>query len=166
MAAKWQQFTKEQLQEFINQSFSNCSFVKLMGYSGKGGNTAIVVEHIKETYPDLDFSHFTGQAWNRGKTKEKDGITIGQEKYTLEEVFTQNSPVTQKGLRGYVHRHNVLPYKCVCCGCDGSWMGGTISLELHHINGINNDNRVENLEYLCPNCHALTDNYRGLNKKE
>ena len=40
---------------------------------------------------------------------------------------------------------------------------GIISLEIDHINGDNNDNRIENLHYLCPNCHALTDSYRGKN---
>ena len=42
-------------------------------------------------------------------------------------------------------------------------MGKPIALELHHINGIKNDLRIENLLILCPNCHALTDNYRGKN---
>ncbi|WP_083937631.1 HNH endonuclease [Hymenobacter aerophilus] len=45
------------------------------------------------------------------------------------------------------------------------WVGEPIPLELHHINGINNDHRLENLQLLCPNCHALTDNYRGKNQK-
>lgn len=38
-----------------------------------------------------------------------------------------------------------------------------IALELHHINGIKDDLRIENLQILCPNCHAFTDNYRGKN---
>ena len=38
------------------------------------------------------------------------------------------------------------------------------SLELHHINGVKDDLRIDNLQILCPNCHALTDNYRGKNK--
>ena len=42
-------------------------------------------------------------------------------------------------------------------------MGKPIALELHHKNGIKNDLRIENLEILCPNCHAFTDNYRGRN---
>jgi len=66
-------------------------------------------------------------------------------------------------LRGYVTRHNILEYKCEKCGCDGHWQNGIISLEIDHINGDNKDNRIENLHYLCPNCHALTETYRGRN---
>ena len=87
------------------------------------------------------------------------------EKYTLKEVFVKNSPVTQKVLRGYITRHNVIPYICKICGCNGEWQGGEISLELHHEDGDNTNNEISNLSYLCPNCHALTENYRGLNKK-
>lgn len=137
-----------------------------MGYSGAGGNTHNVVVAIKNKYPDLDFSHFTGQAANKGQTKQTNPNLGSKEKYTLDEVFTTNSLITQKVLRGYVERHNVIPYRCSICGCTGEWQDGCISLELHHKNGDNTDHRIENLEYLCPNCHALTDNYRGLNKKK
>lgn len=43
------------------------------------------------------------------------------------------------------------------------WMGEPIALELHHVNGVKDDLRIENLQILCPNCHAFTDNYRGRN---
>lgn len=66
-------------------------------------------------------------------------------------------------MRGYVERHNLLEHKCVNCGCDGSWQGGTISLEIDHIDGDNTNNELSNLRYLCPNCHALTETYRGRN---
>ena len=87
------------------------------------------------------------------------------EKYTLNQVFVKNSPVTQKVLRGYIIRHNVIPYICKICGCNGEWQGGQISLQLHHEDGDNSNNEISNLSYLCPNCHALTDNYRGKNKE-
>jgi hypothetical protein len=45
------------------------------------------------------------------------------------------------------------------------WNDQKLSLHLDHINGINNDNRLENLRFLCPNCHSLTDNYCGKNRK-
>lgn len=50
--------------------------------------------------------------------------------------------------------------KCECCGRT-EWLGQPIALELHHLNGIRDDLRIENLQILCPNCHAFTDNYRG-----
>ena len=89
---------------------------------------------------------------------------MGNQKYTLKEILIKNSPVTQKVLRGYIKRHNVIPYKCDVCGCDGHWQNGQISLELDHIDGDNTNNEKENLRYLCPNCHALTETYRGRNK--
>lgn len=67
-------------------------------------------------------------------------------------------------MRGYVERHNLLDYKCQNCGCDGNWQGGLISLEIDHIDGDNSNNELSNLRYLCPNCHALTETYRGKNK--
>jgi len=51
----------------------------------------------------------------------------------------------------------------ICCSKD--WMGKPMPLELHHINGDRFDNRFENLQLLCPNCHALTDNYSGRGRK-
>ena len=163
---KWEKYTKEEIADFLKDSYSERAFVMKMGYAGAGGNIHLVCLAIQKKYPDLDFSHFTGQSWNKGKTKAEDSRIAGQEKYTLDEVFVENSPVSQKVLRGYVERHQIIPYRCSCCGGDGHWQGGEISLEIHHINGTNTDNRIENLQYLCPNCHALTDNYRGLNKKK
>ena len=89
---------------------------------------------------------------------------MSREKYTLNQILIKNSPVTQKVLRGYIQRHNIIPYQCDICGCDGTWQYGNISLELDHKDGDNKNNEVSNLHYLCPNCHALTNTYRGKNK--
>ena len=46
------------------------------------------------------------------------------------------------------------------CGIS-EWHGHSLVLQLHHINGNHNDNRLENLQILCPNCHSLTENFNG-----
>ena len=162
-----QKYTKEWLEELCAESYSLAEVLRKAGRKQAGGSQATLKKKIAEF--GIDTSHFTGQLWNKGKTKETDSRiaqqSANQEKYLLEEVFCENSPVTQKVLRGYIERHNVIKYKCQFCGCDGHWLDTEISLEIDHINGINNDNRVENLRYLCPNCHATTDTYRGKNIK-
>ena len=49
------------------------------------------------------------------------------------------------------------------CGNEGFWNGKKLVLQLEHKNGIHNDHRVENLCFLCPNCHSQTDTYSGKN---
>ena len=51
-----------------------------------------------------------------------------------------------------------VPYACTTCGIN-EWQGKPLTLHLDHINGINNDNRIENLRLLCPNCHSQTETY-------
>lgn len=86
-------------------------------------------------------------------------------KLTDDEVFKKrdrfyNIALLKKRLfdKGYKER------KCEICGIS-EWNEKPISLQIHHINGDNCDNRIENLQVLCPNCHSQTDTYCGRNKK-
>jgi 5-methylcytosine-specific restriction endonuclease McrA len=54
--------------------------------------------------------------------------------------------------------------RCARCGID-EWRGQPIALQLHHVNGHGQHNRLENLELLCPNCHAQTDTWGGRNRR-
>lgn len=152
-------YDKEWLTELCKDSYSYAEVLRKAGRQQGGGTQATLRKKIEEW--EIDISHFTGQRWQESPHQEKQEY---KEKYSLKEVFIENSPVTQKGLRGYVERHKIIEYKCQTCGCDGNWQNGIIALELDHINGNNTDNRIENLRYLCPNCHALTETYRGRNK--
>ena len=52
--------------------------------------------------------------------------------------------------------------RCEQCGIT-EWQGKSLVMHLHHINGDGHDNRLENIELLCANCHSLTDTYGGRN---
>lgn len=151
------------MQDFCNESFSYASLAEKIGYSKTGGSGIKAVKDMIQEL-NLDTKHFTGQLWNKGKTKEDDSRIPSAEKYSIEEIFIKNSPVTQKVMRGYVERHKLIEYKCNKCGCDGNWQDGKIALQIHHIDGDNKNNELSNLIYLCPNCHALTETYCGKNK--
>lgn len=153
------QYTKEWLSELCKESYSYAEVLRKAGRKQGGGTQATLKKKIVEYH--IDISHFTGQRWQSSPNQQKQQY---DEKYSLEEVFRLDSPVTQKVLKGYIKRYKILEYKCSFCGCDGHWQDGLISLEVDHIDGNNNNNEITNLRYLCPNCHALTDTYRGKNK--
>ena len=86
-------------------------------------------------------------------------------KWNNDDVYCQDSQFKRAGLRKRVISDNILPYKCAICGNTGFWNNMPLNLQIDHINGISNDNRIENLRWLCPNCHAQTDTYGGKNIK-
>ena len=57
-------------------------------------------------------------------------------------------------------KHN----RCELCGLT-QWLGEPLSMALHHVNGDGKDNRLENLQLLCPNCHSQTDNFSGRGRR-
>jgi 5-methylcytosine-specific restriction endonuclease McrA len=154
-----QAYTKEWLEELCKDSYSYAEVLRKAGRHG-GGSQTTLQKKIKEF--GIDVSHFTGQDWHSSPNQEPQK---GKEKYVLEEVFTKNSPISRNIVRNYIRRHNLIPYQCSNCGCDGHWQNGLISLQLHHIDGDNTNNELSNLTYLCPNCHALTETYCGKNVK-
>ena len=82
----------------------------------------------------------------------------------LNEVFKKfkkaEKPVSRATVRRWVLKKSAIPYKCNICGNEGYWHDMEMPLELHHCNGNNKDNRLENLVWLCPNCHSQTLNWR------
>lgn len=62
-------------------------------------------------------------------------------------------------------REGLKTNRCEGCGLV-DWQGQPITLALHHINGVRNDNRLENLQLLCPNCHSQTDTFAGRNYRQ
>lgn len=73
-----------------------------------------------------------------------------------------NSDLDRSSLRSYMLKNS--KYVCEICGNNGVFLGNPLTLQVDHINGINNDNRIENLRFLCPNCHSQQPTSFGKNK--
>ncbi len=147
--------TKAEYEEAISKSFSIASVCRYLGLKPAGGNYRIIHKAIEEY--GLDTLHFTGQGWNEGLKFNPKTVT------SLDEILIKDSSFQSYKLKRRLLREGLKERRCECCGLV-EWMGETIPLELHHKNGDNRDHRIENLQMLCPNCHALTDTYRGRNK--
>lgn len=107
----------------------------------------------------LDTSHFTGQAWNAGQTYHT------KSRPTLDSLLVLGSTVQSYKLKKRLYEDGIKSQKCELCGWAKVSIDGRIPLELDHINGDHNDNRLKNLRILCPNCHSLQPTHRGRNKK-
>jgi hypothetical protein len=106
---------------------------------------------------NLDTSHWDGKIYIKGKKRNAPMAPI-------EDVLSSNGNYDYKYVKRRILKDNLLPYECNKCNIT-DWLGEKLSLHLDHINGINDDHRLENLRFLCPNCHSLTSTYCGKNKK-
>ena len=147
-------YSEEDLRKAVKTSTSIRQVLEKLDIVPAGGNYQTTNRRIQKL--NIDTSHFTGQAWNRGKI-------IGP-KRPIEEYLKENSVVQSFRLKNRLLLEGLKEHKCECCGIT-EWNGKPAPLELDHINGNHHDNRLENLRILCPNCHAQTDTYRGKNKK-
>lgn len=147
-------YTLEQFQLAISESESISQLLKKLEIAPKGGNYKVAYKYI-EKY-NLDISHFKGQGWNKG-------IQTGP-KRNIQDYLNNSQSISSYKLKIRLLKENIMSYKCSCCK-NTEWMDKPIPLELHHKDGNNENNNLENLELLCPNCHSFTDTYRGKNQK-
>ena len=87
------------------------------------------------------------------------------EKYPDETIFSENSNFARHAIKKRILRKNLIEYKCSCCGIGPEWNGKPMALILDHINGVNNDNRLLNLRFVCSNCDSQLSTYKARNKK-
>jgi Zn finger protein HypA/HybF involved in hydrogenase expression len=81
-------------------------------------------------------------------------------------LFIKNCNHRRHIVKSRIIKDKLIPYECAVCGLKDNWNNKSITLQLDHINGINNDNRLKNLRFLCPNCHSQTITFCGGNCKK
>lgn len=154
MVNKIDLLSDNEFKELIKNSSSTSEVLNKLGYSVKGNSWAfrIIAERMDKLC--ITFGKNLMCANN-----------INIKEVPLEKVLTEHSEYNRTKLKERLISTGIKEYKCECCGIS-EWLGKPISLQLHHLNGIHNDNRLSNLQLLCPNCHSQTANYgtkgRGL----
>lgn len=162
--AKKSKWTKEILENAVIDAKSISGVLRNLGLSVNGGNFRLIKGRISAF--NIKTDHMTGQGWLRGKTAD-----LSDHLHNLRhnnrvpdgEVFKTNSLFTSSNKLRKRAIDAGIKYVCAIESCPAhkmsDWCGKPINYQLDHINGIHNDNRLENLRFLCSNCHFQTDTW-------
>lgn len=141
-------FSEQQLREFVAQSNSYRDVMNFLGYKSNNGNSYKTVKNRIEKF-GISTKHFD---------------TKTSEIRSPENIFVENSTASQTVLRRWYMKGEYSEYKCAICGLSPIWQGKELVLTLDHINGHNHDDRLENLRWVCPNCDRQLPTYGRRNK--
>ena len=148
----YKNYTVNDVKKSAKSAICYADIMRAVGLSQHGGNLATIKRLVAEN--NIDISHFdVKRAFARNKNI-----------WSIDNIFCKDSNYHRPNLRVAVLRFNIMEYRCSKCNNDGMWQGEELQLDLDHINGISNDNRIKNLRFLCPNCHRQTKTWGGKNK--
>lgn len=145
--------TRKKLRELVACSKSVAEVVRRLGINPVGGNQAHIGRRIAALR--IDTSHFLRVPRSRPKGAMDNPLTLGS---------PSNGRIPGDRLHRELLRAGIAE-SCALCGIGTEWNGRPLRLEVDHVSGEWWDNRPGNLRLLCPNCHAVTDTYRGRNRR-
>lgn len=144
--------SSEEFKELVKKSSSIGQILQYFNLTNKGGNSNTVKRRIFQE--KIDMSHIAlGKGSNKGKRFAPKKSDI--------EFFCENSTTNRRHIKNRIIKNNLIKHECSACGLKDVWNNKKLTLQLEHKNGVSNDNRLENLTFLCPNCHSQTDTFSG-----
>lgn len=147
MAREYRKFVKEEVEAVVKECMSLMDVLRKMGRAPVGGNSTNLSLMLKRW--EIDTSHFTGQAHNKGKASNK--------RKTADEYLVLGTSLDHRQKGSILSRclmEKGVEYKCNCCGIS-EWMGKPLLLEVDHKDEQYWNNLFENLQFLCSNCHTM-----------
>lgn len=147
------EYTKEKLVEVVLQSKTIRQVLIAFNRNQSASSYRVLNKRLKEW--NINTDHFLTRS-----EIAKELFTDGKlKKTTNDELFIENSSSSRSCVKKRIIDENIIDYKCFKCGNTGEWMGEKITLILDHKNGVNNDNRLENLRFVCPNCNSTLETH-------
>ena len=147
------EYTKENLEDVVKNSNTYRQVLLAFNRNQSSGSYKCLKDKLKEF--DINTEHFltpsehTKLMYVEGNLNKKNNL----------DIFVENSSTSRSCVKKRIIDENLIDYKCFKCGNKGEWMGEKITLILDHKNGVNNDNRLENLRFACPNCNSTLETH-------
>lgn len=156
----------DELQKMIDKSYTFKDILKYLAINPDTGSGNYRTLHKRFEEEEFDFTKFEeNKKINEELRIMKVKNSLKGKTVPLDQVLVKNSTYSRSQLKKRLIKEGLLEYKCINCDI-AEWRGSEITLQLDHINGVHNDNRLENLRLLCPNCHSQTNTFAGRSLKK